>query len=333
MPGFRFSVPYNGDFSLLKKLVEIKELNGNRIEDIYLPFPQEYAGSGRIARKITKDDVIKIIKFCQENGIEVSLALNFTCQGIEEYKPEFVSRIIKLINFFHENGLDSVIIANPLYIQKIKRELPSIKVIASAFSDIDCINRAIFFEKLGADVLTLNGLNRSPKVLKEIKEVVKCELKLMVNEGCIWKCPFRNFHNNFTSHTSREEKPSIDFCAESCIHLRKLYPFLIITSDWILPQWLKYYKDITNHFKIVGRTMLTEWILERAKNYLEENFEGNLLELMESAIPKFLNTYKIHINSFYFDEAFFRKVTSCNKNCFRCKFCEELAKKVIKTKT
>jgi len=331
MPGFRFSVPYNNDFSLLEKLVEIKELNGNRIEGIYLPFPQEYAGSGRVVSKIAKEDIIKLIKFCHENGIKTSLTINFTCQGMEEYKPEFVSKVIKLIKFFHkEHELDAVILANPLYIQKIKKEVPTIKVIASAFSDIDCVNRAVFFEKLGADVLTLNGLNRNLEVLKEIKELVNCELKLMVNEGCLYKCPFRSFHSNFTSHASREEKPPIDFCAESCVRLRKLYPFLIITSDWILPQWLGYYKDITKSFKIVGRTMPSNWIIKRTKNYLEERFEGNLLELVESAVPQFLQVYKAYVDVFHFDYEFFKKVTSCDKNCFKCKYCEELAKKVVR---
>jgi collagenase-like PrtC family protease len=331
MPGFKFAVPYNNDFSLLEELVKIKKFNGNEIDEIYLPCPQEFFGSGRVVSKLTKEDVIKVIRFCKEHEIRVNMAINSTCEGLKEYTPLYVSRLLKLIKEFHKtHGLDSVIIANPLLIRKVKKEIPTIEVITSAFSEIDCLNRAIFFARFGADTLTLNGLNRDLETLKEIKENTNAKIRLMVNEGCIWKCPFRVFHNNYTSHASKEERPPIDFCGQSCIGLRKYYPFLILTSDWILPQWLKYYKKITLYFKIVGRTMPREWIVKRTIDYMKENYEGNLLELVESALPPFVREFKWNIPAKYFDEKFFKKVTSCNKNCFSCKYCIELMEKILK---
>lgn len=329
MPGFKFAVPYNNDFSLLEKLVEIKNLNGNEIHEIYLPVPQEYFGSGRVVSKLTKEDVIKVIKFCHEHEIKVDLAINSTCEGLNEYTPRYITILLKLIKEFHQNyQLDAVIVANPLIIRKIKKEIPTITVIASAFSEIDCTQRAIFFNEFGADVLTLNGLNRNFEVLKEIKELTNAKIKLMVNEGCVWKCPFRVFHNNYTSHASKADTPPFDFCGNSCIGLRRGYPFLILTSDWILPQWLKHYKEITQYFKIVGRTMPTDWIVKITKSYLEEKYEGNLLELVESALPAFVREFKWFIDVKYLDENFFKKVTSCNKNCFKCKYCIQLVEKI-----
>lgn len=312
--------------------MKLENSKGNKVDEVYLPCPQEYFGSGRIVSKITLEDIIKVTKFCHENGIRVNVAFNSACEGLEEYRVEFVSRLIKVIKDLHQNyGVDGIIIANPLLIRTIKKTLPTVEVITSAFSDIDCLQRAVFFEKLGADTLTLNSLNRDLETLKEIKETVSARLRLMVNEGCLWKCPFRTFHNNFISHASRG-LPDIDFCSEACIKLRKTYPFLVLTTDWILPQWLKYYKDVTKNFKIVGRTMPNEWIMTRVKDYLNESFSGNLLNLMESGLPQFLQRYNYYVDVSHFDENFFKKVTSCNKNCFKCNYCINLAEKIIISK-
>jgi collagenase-like PrtC family protease len=326
----RFSVPYNNKPETLRELVKIKNLNGNSIEEVYFNCPQEYSGSGRMVSRLTTEDAASAIRICHENGIQVNMAMNFTCQGGEEYTLEFTSRIIKMVKKFHyEYGLDGIIMANPLYIQKVKKEVPSIQVIASAFSEIDCVERAVFFDKFGADVLTLNGLNRNLEVLKEIKELTDAKLRLMVNEGCLYKCPYRMYHANITSHGSRDLSLPIDFCADCCVKLRKLNPTLMITSDWILPQWLKYYRNITEHFKIVGRSMGTGWITNRVRNYMQEEFKGNLLELLESNSPEFVKLYKCRIDVADFDESFFRKITSCGRKCFACGYCGEFAKRAV----
>ena len=49
--GFEFSVPYQGDIRALEGLLELKELNGNCIKEIYLSGPQTFSGSGRVTRK------------------------------------------------------------------------------------------------------------------------------------------------------------------------------------------------------------------------------------------------------------------------------------------
>ncbi|MBN2094950.1 MAG: U32 family peptidase [Candidatus Aenigmarchaeota archaeon] len=329
MPDFRFSVPYNNDPTLLKKLVGLQNINGNRIEGIYLSGPREIYSSGRTVSEISLRELMKVIRFCHKKELKVDLAINSTCEGRMEYSIEHVSKTLKFLKTLHEgHGLDGVIVANPAYIQTIKKELPGLSIAASAFSDIDSFEKARFFKKIGADTLTLNGLNRDFRTLEEIKKL-GIGLRIMANEGCIWKCPLRQFHNNFTSHASKEGNISIDPCAESCIGLRKFYPELIITSDWILPQWLAKYGKITRDIKIVGRTMESKWILQRVMDYLHEEYAGNILDLLESAIPMFNRRFNWYISSSHFDEAFFKKVTSCNKNCFVCHYCRDIAKKSI----
>ena len=332
MSGFRFSVPYNNDFSLLERLVEIKEMNGNNIEEVYFSGPQEYFGSGRVVEKVTIEDIIKVIKFCKENRIKTNLLLNSTCEGIDWYSPLNVSKVLKLIEILHlENGLDGVTIANPLFIQKIRKEFPKLEITASVLSQIDSVQRAMFFKNFGCNVITPDrDINRNLKLLKEIKEV-GFELKLMVNEGCLFKCPYRIFHFNLISHWSKEGIIPKDYFFFNCQEITKMDPSQILKSQWINPENLEKYKETTNYFKITGRTRTTEWILNTVTVYMKEELEGNLLDIMDSNLDYVKNKFGAYINNKELEKIkFFEKVLDCNKNCFKCKFCEELAKKVVK---
>ncbi len=317
MPKLRFSVPYNNDFSLLKKLVEMKNLNGNKIEEIYFSGPQEYFGSGRIVKKTTIEDIIEVIKFCKENGIKTNLLLNSTCEGLDWYSPSNVSKVLKLVKILHlENGLDGVIIANPLFIQKIRKEFPKLEISASVLSQIDSVQRAMFFSKFGSDIITPDrDINRNLELLKEIKEATNCELKLLMDECCLFKCPYRIFHKNYTSHYSKtsykEEYDPFSICRD----IEKIDPSQLLKSPWIRPEDTEKYKEITNLFKIEGRTSPTDYIIKKIKSYLRKSSENNPVSFFK----------KVPNN-------FFEKVTSCDKNCFKCGYCDKLAKKIIERK-
>jgi len=58
-----------------------------------------------------------------------------------------------------------------------------------------------FFQEIGADAITLDtNINRDFDILSGIKEVSDCEQRLLVNEACLYKCPFRYSHFNLFSH-------------------------------------------------------------------------------------------------------------------------------------
>jgi len=332
-----FSVPYNDDFSLLERIVEIRNLNGNKIEEVYFSGPREYFGSAREMPEISIDKIIKIIKFCYDNGIKTNLLLNSSCEGIDWYSPLNISKVLKLIEILHiENGLDGITVANPLFIQKIRKEFPKLEITASVLAQIDSVQRAMFFKRFGCDVITPDrDINRNLELLKEIKEI-GCELKLMVNEGCLFKCPYRIFHYNFTSHDSKELNRDInrDIFTDNCSLIFKIDPSQILKSCWIRPEDVPKYKKITNRFKIAGRQIKdTQKILKIIKGYMNFSYEGNLLDLFEAGISGFKNRFNVFIDNKNIGDNFFQKVTSCDKNCFGCKFCGELAKKVIKIKT
>ena len=137
--------------------------------------------------------------------------------------------------------------------------------------DIDCVEKAIIFRKAGADVITPDvNINRDLGLLKRIREKTGADIKLMVNEGCLFRCPFRKFHFNYISHKSRNPgagkgvKSEDNVFSLNCIQLSKNDPSQLLKSGWIRPEDARQYGEITGYFKIVGR--LKDMVIRGGEN-------------------------------------------------------------------
>jgi collagenase-like PrtC family protease len=334
MPGLDFSAPYNNDPETLEEIFRLKRVDENRIREIYLSGPQEYAGSGRITDELSLNQFLEIVDRIHGEGIRVNLILNATCEGTGWYARESIDRTMGYLQELHrDHGVEGVTIANPFYIQEVRRCLPDIEITASVLADIDCVQRAVLYKRAGADVITPDtNINRDLRLLKEIKEVAGVELKLMVNEGCLYKCPFRKFHFNYISHKSRElgtiEGDAFFF---NCLEVTATDHSQILKSGWIRPEDLKRYGDFSTFFKIVGRARPKTMVTRTVKAYLEEDWDGDLLDIVSSSLNKFSLEYGAYLDNKSLEKYnFFETITSCDMNCNRCSYCEEVARDLIK---
>ncbi|MFC1846460.1 hypothetical protein ACFLYS_00165 [Chloroflexota bacterium] len=337
MQNLEFSAPYNDDPETLEELFKLNKLNKNKIREIYLSGPQKYFGSHRITPEMDINGLIKIVARIHEEGIRANVVLNSTCEGIEWYSKEVVNSIMEYLRQMHEeHGLEAVTIANPLYIKEARRRFPDMEICASVLGNVDCVQRAVLYNKLGANVITTdNNINRDLKLLKQIKEATGAELRLMLNEGCIYKCPLRRFHSNATSHLSKEiEKKGVDISFGDfygfCDQVIREDPSQILKSGWIRPEDTRKYSEITSFFKIVGRGDLKSKVVRATKAYLEESWHGDLLDILFTSLGSFTLTHGIYLDNESLGKyKFFEKITACDKNCPQCDYCEELAKKII----
>ena len=157
----------------------------------------------------------------------------------------------------------------------------------------------------------------------------------MVNEGCLYKCPFRKFHFNATSHASKEvggarfDASFADFFG-SCNPVISEDHSQILKSGWIRPEDLRKYGEITSFFKIVGRSQLSGMVIRSIKAYLEESWSGDLLDILCASIKRFSLTYGAYLDNESLDKyKFFEKVTSCGHMCSQCSYCEDIANELI----
>jgi len=334
-----FSIPYNNDPAVLPEIFRLKEQNGNLIREIYLSGPQEFAGSGRIAPELEFEAFAGILDSIHKQGIRVNLLLNSICEGSDWYSSRALGATMEYLSRAHgEHGVEAVTIANPLYIREVRKRFPNIEICASVLGDIDCVEKALIFRKAGADVITPDvDINRDLKVLKRIKEKTGAEIKLMVNEGCLFRCAFRKFHFNYISHKSRKPGPGKGVKSEdnvfslNCIQLSKNDFSQILKSGWIRPEDAARYSEISNYFKLVGRTSSNTMLLRSVQAYLNENWDGDLLELMAGNLYSVGMSHLMHLDNKSLDEVkFFDKVISCDKECSECDYCSALAGKLIR---
>ena len=334
MAGLYFSVPYNNDLGTLSEVFRLKRLGKNKIKEIYLSGPQEYSASGRVTAELSLSQFIDIVEKIHQEGIRVNLIFNPTCEGSNWYYPEVVRSKMEYLRQMHEeHGVEAVTIANPIYIKEVRKHFPNMEICASVLGDIDCLQRAVLYRKAGADVITPDvNINRDLELLKEIKRATNAELKLMVNEGCLYKCPFRKFHFNYISHKSKElGQIEGDVFFANCLQVTCGDHSQILKSGWIRPEDTRKYGEITSFFKIVGRARPRSMVIRSTTAYLEESWYGDLLEIVSSSLNKFGLEYGAHLDNKSLGKArFFEKVTTCDKNCRQCSYCDELARELIK---
>ncbi|MBN1370153.1 MAG: hypothetical protein JW954_07965 [Dehalococcoidaceae bacterium] len=334
MRGLEFSAPYNNDTETLEELISLKDYNGSSIREIYLSGPQQYSGSGRVTPEIDLQSLIDTITRIHSAGIRVNLLMNSTCEGINWYSEETFNNKMEYIRLLHEEyGVETITVANPLYLRQIRKRFPDIEICASVLGDIDCVQKALIYRKAGADVITPEvSINRDLPLLKDIKEATGAELKLMVNEGCMYKCPFRKFHFNYTSHQSLETTPESNLFFADCQAIISADYSQILKSCWIRPEDIEKYGGITSYFKIVGRGKSKNHVLRTVKAYAEQNWQGDLLDLLCASLNMFTLENGVYLDNKALDKYnFFEKVTTCGHDCTRCSYCADIAAQEIRT--
>lgn len=331
-----FSLPYNNNSDTLEELFKLQGFGGSNIHEIYLSCPQEYSGSGRVTPRFGEKAFFEVINLIHKRKIRANLILNPTCQGADWYSEESSQKILDFIARMHEDyGVEAITLANPVYIQEVKKRLPQMEVCASVLSDIDCLQRAVIIREAGADTITPDAnINRNIELLKQIKKVTGFNIKIMVNEGCLYRCPYRKFHFNFVSHWSKELEHSTmkgqDFF-DYCLNITAKDHSQILKSGWIRPEDLQRYSEVTSYFKVVGRTRPGSLVLRASKAYMGQEYDGNLLDIICSSLGAFGLRYGAYIDNKELGESgFFDRVTSCNFDCYNCGFCQKMAERLVK---
>jgi hypothetical protein len=161
----------------------------------------------------------------------------------------------------------------------------------SVIAHVNSVQRARFFEALGADSITLDfNINRDFRLLEKIRKAVKCRLILVANDACLYQCPFRYYHYNLLAHSTQPYNPLqgfyIDYCIVRCTIEKFGNPAEIIRSRWIRPEDTHFYEDIgIDSLKLSGRRMSTRWLVNVGRAYSEKRYDGNLFDILNCVAP------------------------------------------------
>lgn len=280
----KLSVPTNWDSELLEKLADYP------VHDIYGVSDKNIIGAGRPAwalPSVSRKEIERHIKKIHSLGKTFTYLLNAPCLNNMEYNRKTRWKIIEYIKWINDIGVDYVSVTIPYLMEIIKNNFPKLKLKASTILHINSVQKAKFFEMLGIDDVTVDFMiNRDFRLLESIKRSTKSEITLILNDVCLYQCPFRYYHYNIVGHSSQILNPFRgfypDYCTIKCIPIRLTSFKEILKIRWIRPEDINEYEKIgIDSFKISGRTHSTDWILRAVKAYLSREYDGNLLDLID----------------------------------------------------
>jgi collagenase-like PrtC family protease len=343
-------------------------LKGTSVDALFGKLPFDVVGGARpgfVLPQVDRNHVERYIKACHERGLEFSYLLNAPCLGNLQYSKKGYGQLIELLEWIDRSGADAVTIGLPYLIDLVRKRFPRLKVKVSTTARVNTVRKALQYEDMGVEEIIVDEhINREFKTLEAIRKSVQCNLELIVNNICLWQCPYNYEHVNHDGHASREGEEE-DYCylqypGYLCLYRKLTDPVELLKSPWIRPEDIPHYEAIGyEHFKITERFKKTSLLLEHVKAYENRRYDGNLLDLftlprkgaftpvhLEYFIkPQHVNIMKISELEKVFDlevreliqmdnrklDGFidFFKENDCNQTtCSACGYCETIFKKV-----
>ena len=339
-----FSIPHPGNFESLVAIInEIKKYRKNSKNskngkknltfkkdkfEVYLGYA-DFIGTGRATLyRPAIDDIKRQVEYAHKNKVRFEIAINSACMGALHLTPKGIDYIKNLFNIFADINIDSITLADP-YLIDLANDC-GLKVNVSCISLVDSPQKAEFYDSKEVYAITLDSsINRHFDNIENIRDSVSCKLKILVNEACLYKCPMRAQHFNFFSHANMQNIPVLDdYYYNRCINMRVRDKELIIKSPFIRPEDLKEYDKLVDIYKLSGRSHPIGWIKRVLNAYLNRNYDGNLMEILDC--PRELESH------YYIDNKLLggaiEKWKTCDKFCNKCNYCKNLAENVIAVK-
>ena len=333
--------------------------NDSCIEEMYGAIREHSQWSARPAFRlpeVDKGELELYVDKLRKNNIDLNYTLNTNYFGNRHDIFLNEKKLKKEVQYLNSIGVFKFTVTLPLVAEFIKEVNEKNLIEVSTIAHIDTVSQLeIWNEEIGIYRVCVNLMhNRNINFLKNISKLAekrKFDIELMVNEFC--------------GSTTKSEKK---ICATHCIYRdfcyqlhsigysyeeyigTSMYPMNRcmagrngdvewIKMNYIRPEDIRKYREIgINHFKITGRTGTSQYLKGVINAYLEQKYEGNLLELwhhLEKITNDKYNPEKYIENKkldgfidFWFDNPTHR---CSDEVCAEtCSYCDEFYKKYIK---
>jgi collagenase-like PrtC family protease len=348
-------------------------VKGTSVDAVFGKLPFDIVGGARpgfVLPQIERKDVETYIKACHDRGLEFSYLLNAPCLGNLQYSKKGYGQLVELLEWIDHVGADAVTVGIPYLVDLVRKRFPRFKIKVSTTARVNTVRKALQYEEMGVEEIIIDEhINREFKTLEAIRKAAKCNLELIVNNICLWQCPYNYEHVNHDGHASREGEEDqycyLQYPGYLCLYRKLMDPVELLKSPWIRPEDIPHYEAMGyNHFKITERFKRTPLLLENVMAYENRHYDGNLLDLFtlprKGAFtpvhlkyfiqPEHVNIMKISELEKVFDlevreliqldnkklEGFIEhfKDKDCNQiSCSSCRYCEDFFEKVAVVKT
>ena len=238
----------------------------------------------------TLDQLADYVKECQKRDITFNYLINPLSMDQNELDPVVGKQIRDFIHQMYDLGIRAFTLNSPILIKYVKREFKDVFVTLGLYAYPTTIQHIEYWRNWGVDEITLDhGFNRKFDLLRKLLTQYKdtdLHLRVIANNLCLRECPFRLAHGCFVGH-SDPELFSMDYSLVNCAYKKVTHPAAILTAEFIRPEDVHYYRELAEetgnkHFsiKLIDRTRTTDFLHRVVKGYMEESYDGNLLDIV-----------------------------------------------------
>lgn len=299
---------------------------------------------------VTEEIIEEQVEQANELGIGFIYVMNATQVGTTELTERGRYAILQRCEWLHGMGAKGIVLSNPFVMEVVRHWYPDLELHVSVLAEVNTVNAARWFDGIGATVIHLApDVNRSIPLLREIRKAVSCKLSVLVNEGCVFQCPLRRYHASVMSHAAESVAGGYyaDYCYYSCSSWKGADPVELIRAPWIRPEDVDRYLDLgVDLVKIAGREKMgdgpashTDWIVDVATAYAQGR-RSDLSELLialeqpggiDGSSPR--GEFHASIDTGALDGFLdFFEAGHCHRQCYRCGYCGDYARKAITTR-
>ncbi len=276
---------------------------GEHICSVYFPMPGGEVASGR-PRQAEKymDDFLRYTPLAK-NVLINPVVLP---QPVAEIAPALIESLKYLAQEF---GIRQVTVANPALARLIKEALPGYKVAASILMGISMPVQVLMLQEFVDVIVPDNRLLRDLRGLQRLRQAFGGEICLIVNEACLPGCPYRTQHFYEMGYGCAAPQ-------SLCQPTLEDYPWLRLTSGWVLPRHLSYYDGLYDCLKLAGRVTLRE--PQRYFQVLDAYI------YRQDILPRDLGGGPASVlEAIDMPDALYEKILRCEKNCLACSICQD----------
>lgn len=268
-----------------------------QIKSVFGKMRNDMAGGGRasfLLPEVSMTQLKNYVEKCNNAGIEFNYLLNPITLNDLLINPvkniEFTNFIDELYNI----GIRAFTVNSPLLCKNIKSKYNDVRITVGLYAYPTSIQMIQYWVNMGADEITIDAaFNRDIPLLRKTLEVFKdtnIKIRLIANNFCLHGCAAKINHAcNVASESAAGGSMKgrvFDYDLLNCVYNKITKPAVMMCSDWIRPEDIKYYTQLMEEtgnynltIKLVERTRTTEFLERVAKAYIDESFDGNFLDL------------------------------------------------------
>jgi hypothetical protein len=319
----RFCVPYNGDPSLVERVLR---QHGDSVYEFYGSDGQ-FQG-GRVVRPGGDPRLEQVLAALRKTEVQFNYVLNSLV--LDEYLLE-EERLCRHLEWLQGIGVTWITLSSPYFLERVKAF--GFRAATSLLQDVRCEDTARIYRDLGFDRIIIGEEEtRNFTLISALADSLRVPIEIIVNNCCLRNCPFRLTHYNAEGSSRLLARPEVikqvsTFCRRQCRTLWYTDPRLFLKSSWTRPEELPFYMDAGVHlFKLTGRTFTSDRILKMLDVYATHAYSGNVFDYLvpdpDAGAEYGLLPISNEALGPYF--AFFRE-ERCTGRCARCRHCETWA--------